>query len=690
MADLLGQNIGQNYKGLLNIGVAVNTPLDGSLKVISDGMGNNSPLSLSTSIIGIASATEFSWIATPMGLANRTTFYFDTLGRLAWKNGTGFSRTFDALGITANRVYTLPDADGTIALLSNIPAIPSFGLKTDSAINSTLQFVKDFTNVASILQLGLSQVGVQSTIARASGTNTDNPLLLSYTINNTGGTNTVTGLRINATETAIVGTTHNLIDLQVGGVSQFLVSRSGGVTALGTIISSANINCGGAFGFVFSGRGSISAPSGGVFLLTNNAGNDFGRLQFGGTTNLFPAIKRSGTGIDFRLADDSAFCNISANNVIVNSGSSIGISNGSRAITFDSTGATNLYTAFGGHRFSVFNTSTYIDLITITGNTLTPSVGIGTTTPSARLHVRGDGTNPIARFEDSSGTLVFSVNNTNIFAVRPLFLDQITGYSSSNISINANTITTSSSTITTGSFSTLSVVSSIGSATGNANYRPLSLAYTINNSGVQTGTATGLFLNATETALNGMSHNLMDLQRDGVSRFLVTRLGVGIFSGGITQLPELTMNASGIMAFSGRIRIKSPSTNAVMFQDNTETSAANLILGLQTNAFPMIKRNGATIDFRLADDSNFCNLSANSYFGYGQTLTSGVGSFGTFSPNASAQLDITSTTKGFLPPRMTNAQRVAITSPAIGLIVYCTDVVEGLYVNKSTGWTFVI
>jgi len=62
----------------------------------------------------------------------------------------------------------------------------------------------------------------------------------------------------------------------------------------------------------------------------------------------------------------------------------------------------------------------------------------------------------------------------------------------------------------------------------------------------------------------------------------------------------------------------------------------------------------------------------------------------TFSSNNTAILQIDSTTKGFLPPRMTNAERLAIASPAVGLIVYCTDVVEGLYVNKSTGWTFVI
>jgi hypothetical protein len=70
-------------------------------------------------------------------------------------------------------------------------------------------------------------------------------------------------------------------------------------------------------------------------------------------------------------------------------------------------------------------------------------------------------------------------------------------------------------------------------------------------------------------------------------------------------------------------------------------------------------------------------------------LTTNI-TFGANTHYASAQLAIDSTTKGFLPPRMTNAQRTAITSPAVGLMVYCTDTVEGLYIYKSTGWTFVI
>ena len=45
---------------------------------------------------------------------------------------------------------------------------------------------------------------------------------------------------------------------------------------------------------------------------------------------------------------------------------------------------------------------------------------------------------------------------------------------------------------------------------------------------------------------------------------------------------------------------------------------------------------------------------------------------GTTAPNASAKLQLDSTTKGFLPPRMTTTQRNAIASPAAGLMIYNT------------------
>lgn len=58
----------------------------------------------------------------------------------------------------------------------------------------------------------------------------------------------------------------------------------------------------------------------------------------------------------------------------------------------------------------------------------------------------------------------------------------------------------------------------------------------------------------------------------------------------------------------------------------------------------------------------------------------GIG-MGTASPDASAALDISSSNKGALMPRMTAAQRTAIANPAKGLLIYQTTAPEGFYYN---------
>ncbi len=55
----------------------------------------------------------------------------------------------------------------------------------------------------------------------------------------------------------------------------------------------------------------------------------------------------------------------------------------------------------------------------------------------------------------------------------------------------------------------------------------------------------------------------------------------------------------------------------------------------------------------------------------------------------SAMLDVSSTNKGLLVPRMTNAQRDAIASPATGLLVYQTNVTAGFYYYNGTVWTVI-
>jgi hypothetical protein len=58
-------------------------------------------------------------------------------------------------------------------------------------------------------------------------------------------------------------------------------------------------------------------------------------------------------------------------------------------------------------------------------------------------------------------------------------------------------------------------------------------------------------------------------------------------------------------------------------------------------------------------------------FAFSSSVFSQVG-IGTTTPDPSAELDVTSTSKGFLLPRMTTAQRTAISTPAAGLVIYNT------------------
>ena len=58
-------------------------------------------------------------------------------------------------------------------------------------------------------------------------------------------------------------------------------------------------------------------------------------------------------------------------------------------------------------------------------------------------------------------------------------------------------------------------------------------------------------------------------------------------------------------------------------------------------------------------------------------------------PDASAMLDVVSTTKGMLIPRMTQTQRDAIGTPASGLLIYQTDNTTGFYYYDGSTWQMI-
>ena len=306
-------------------------------------------------------------------------------------------------------------------------------------------------------------------------------------------------------------------------------------------------------------------------------------------------------------------------------------------------------------------------------------IGMGTDTPTAKLQVKGDGTNPVARFESSAGANFLLINNSGqaVFgsagANEPYLvnyngtLTESAGGHSLRIRQRANTGSTGNTLIqywadglfsgtTSGTAISHEFLSSgFAGATGSGNYRNLSIAYTINNSGAQTGTATGIFLNATETALNGQTHNLMDLQVGGVSRFKVNNVGI------ITGTTYVSANE---YQFVVGTRIRSVSNGIITLGNNDLTNFSLLTFGNTTSSFPAIKRNGTAIDFRLADDSAFCSINANS-IGIGTAVTitqntgttawnttlgnvtGNVGTLAVFSLNMGADISTSSTSNYF-------------------------------------------
>lgn len=110
-----------------------------------------------------------------------------------------------------------------------------------------------------------------------------------------------------------IAVTDNSIDIGASGANRPRDVYIAGTYRSSQLITSSHITSGGDIqtqsgnAFYWNSRSIIVAPSDGVVKLSNNAQSDFGRLQFGGTTSSFPAIKRSTTSLQVRLADDSAF-----------------------------------------------------------------------------------------------------------------------------------------------------------------------------------------------------------------------------------------------------------------------------------------------------------------------------------------------------------------------------------------------
>ena len=125
-----------------------------------------------------------------------------------------------------------------------------------------------------------------------------------------------------------------------------------------------------------------------------------------------------------------------------------------------------------------------------------------------------------------------------------------------------------------------------------------------------------------------------------------------------TTTALLVQNSDGTAAFKIQDDRKAVFSGLTEFSNNVQFLGANDTSSLNNMRFVVP---GATKSFVINADYNLTN-------------------------EPSALLEVQSTTKGFLPPRMTEGERNAIATPAVGLIVYQTDGEEGVYVNTTGGW----
>jgi hypothetical protein len=114
---------------------------------------------------------------------------------------------------------------------------------------------------------------------------------------------------------------------------------------------------------------------------------------------------------------------------------------------------------------------------------------------------------------------------------------------------------------------------------------------------------------------------------------------------------------------------------------NTNTNSQRVgVNSTTTNGQLHVKGSGATSSTWTAQFHNSGN--ANNAL---MVRDDGIVAMGTASPNASAKLEISSTTQGVLFPRMTTTERNAISTPADGLVIYNTTD-NKLQVRAAGAW----
>jgi hypothetical protein len=336
-----------------------------------------------------------------------------------------------------------------------------------------------------------------------------------------------------------------------------------------TVTATSDVFAGAATRLGWTGRSVMRSPADGIVDLLNNAETGFSRLQFGGTTASFGAIRVGGTTtqLEFVLADNSAFTSMRA---------SIGtFATGTAA----SAGSLRLQNAGLVAWRNAGNTADHTLQLTA-GDLFSFSTSVQIS--AGNLNVAAGGGTFAAVVTVTAGGIAVTGNST------------ITG---SLGGVTSLTIAGALAGATTGAFSS-TITSAIGAV--GVNTPAYSSTATWNVGGT---TYQHIFANITNTA-SAAASTLIDLQVGAASQFKVTVGGAATIANGLTvSASGITVTAGGLTVSAGTSALQALTATTGVFSSNvgitgtatvTSSSATSLTVGLNGATNPAFTVDSST------------------------------------------------------------------------------------------------
>ena len=218
----------------------------------------------------------------------------------------------------------------------------------------------------------------------------------------------------------------------------------------------------------------------------------------------------------------------------------------------------------------------------------------------------------------------------------------------------------------------------------------------------------GLASNLTVTGTTQLNNTLSVASNAGISSSLSVLGHTGLsstlsVSGNTLLNNSFTVANASPSILTGSLRVDGIATLSSLGVTNDLNLAGNLTVGGLTqlnNTLDVTGNTGLAANLTVTGTTqlnNTLNVTNNTGIAGNLTVTgttqlnntlnvTGQVGIGTTTPEASSILDVSSTTKGLLTPRMTEIQKNAISSPATGLLLYQTDIFKGFYYRDTTSW----